>query len=120
MQLIAQPFGEGRIGEFILSHLADPQWTVFRAAVAFAKRSGTQFIRQPLRNFSGRAQARISVGIDFFGTSKEGISDLLEATQGGQVFVYRNNGPHTFHPKVYLFKSSQLADVLLCSRNPTI
>lgn len=119
MQFITQPFGEVRLGEFLLSHLADPQWTVFRAAVAFVKRSGTQFVRQPLRDFTGRAQARISVGIDLYGTSREGLTDLLEATSGGQVFVYRNNGPYTFHPKVYVFKSAQRADVLVGSGNLT-
>lgn len=119
MQFLTQPFGEVRLGEFLLSHLADRQWTVFRAAIAFVKRSGTQFIRQPLRDFSGRAQARISVGIDLYGTSSEGLNDLLEATPGGQVFIYRNNGPYTFHPKVYMFKSAQHADILVGSGNLT-
>lgn len=119
MQLIIQPFGEVRLGEYLISHLADPQWTTFRAAVAFVKRSGTRFIRQPLRDFSDSYQVRISVGIDLYGTSREGLSDLLEATQDGQVFVYRNNGPSTFHPKVYVFKSEQHADVLVGSGNLT-
>jgi hypothetical protein len=119
MEFITQPFGEVRLGDFLLSHFADPEWTAFRAAIAFVKRSGTQFIRQPLRDFSGRGQARISVGVDLFGTSREGLNDLLEATPGGQVFVYRNNGPYTFHPKVYLFKSEHRADVLVGSGNLT-
>jgi len=103
MQFLTQPFGELRLGEFLLSHLADPQWTAFRAAVAFVKRSGTQFIRGPLQEFSVRGRARISVGIDLMGTSTEGLNDLLAATPGGEVFVYRNNGPYTFHPKVYFW-----------------
>lgn len=119
MQFIPQPFGEVRLGEFLLGHLADPQWTAFRAAIAFVKRSGTQFIRPALRDFSGRAQVRISVGVDLYGTSKEGLNDLLEATAGGQLFVYRNDGPYTFHPKVYVFKSAQRADVLVGSGNLT-
>src|SRR5229473_3412678 len=119
MQFIAQPFGEVRLGEFLLSHLGDPQWTEFRAAVAFIKRSGTQHIRQSLLNFSNRARVKISVGIDLFGTSREGLIDLLEATPGGQIFVYRNNGPYTFHPKVYLFKSAQRADIIVGSGNLT-
>jgi hypothetical protein len=112
MEFITQPFGEVRLGDFLLSHFADPEWTAFRAAIAFVKRSGTQFIRQPLRDFSGRGQARISVGVDLFGTSREGLNDLLEATPGGQVFVYRNNGPYTFHPE-------HRADVLVGSGNLT-
>jgi hypothetical protein len=119
MEFIAQPFGGVRLGEFLLSHFADPQWTAFRAAVAFVKRSGTQYIRQPLRGFSARAKVRITVGVDLYGTSREGLRDLLEVTRDGQVVIYRNNGPSTFHPKVYLFKSAQHADVLVGSGNLT-
>lgn len=119
MQFIAQPLGELRLGEFLLSHLADPQWTSFRAAVAFVKRSGTQHIRQPLLNFSNHGTVRLSAGIDLYGTSREGLSDLLNATPNGQIYIYRNNGPYTFHPKVYLFKSAQHADVIVGSGNLT-
>jgi hypothetical protein len=119
MEFITQPFGQVRLGEFLLSHLADPQWTLFRAAVAFVKRSGTRYLRQPLRDFSGRASVRISVGIDLYSTSREGLSDLLEATNEGQILVYHNNGPNTFHPKVYLFRSEQRADIIVGSGNLT-
>lgn len=119
MQFIAQPFDQIRLGEFLLAHLVDPQWNEFRAAVAFVKRSGTQYIRQPLRDFSARAQVRISVGVDLNGTSTEGLAQLLEATPPGSIFVYRNNGPYTFHPKVYVFKSAQQAEVLVGSGNLT-
>jgi PLD-like domain len=119
MQFITQPFGAVRLGDFLLTHFADPQWISFRAAIAFVKRSGTLFVRQPLQAFSNRAEVRISVGIDLNGTSREGLTDLLEATPQGQVFVYRNNGPSTFHPKVYVFKSAHRADVLVGSGNLT-
>ena len=119
MQFITQPFGEVRLGEFLLQHLADPQWTSFRAAVAFVKRSGTQHIREPLLNFSNHGTVRLSAGIDLYGTSREGLSDLLAATPNGQIYIYRNNGPYTFHPKVYLFKSAQRADLIVGSGNLT-
>ncbi|SRR6266478_3043353 len=80
MQFITQPFGEVRLGEFLLNHLTDPQWTTFRAAIAFVKRSGRQHIRHALREFSAKADVRLSAGIDMYGTSKEGLNDLLEAT----------------------------------------
>jgi hypothetical protein len=119
MQFITQPFGEVRLGEFLLSHFADPQWTAFRAAIAFVKRSGTQHIRQPLLNFSNHGTVRVSAGIDLYGTSREGLNDLLNATPNGQIYIYRNNGPYTFHPKVYLFKSAQHADIIVGSGNLT-
>ena len=118
MDFIAQPLGQVRLGEFLLAHLADPRWTVFRAAVAFVKRSGTRYVRQALQEFSRRAEVRISVGVDLCGTSREGLTDLLALAPGG-VFVYRNSGPYTFHPKVYLFKSATHADVLTGSGNLT-
>lgn len=119
MQFITQPFGVVRLGDFLLTNFADPQWTSFRAAIAFVKRSGTLFVRQPLQAFNSRAEVRISVGVDLNGTSREGLTDLFEATPQGQVFIYRNNGPSTFHPKVYVFKSTQKADVLVGSGNLT-
>lgn len=119
MQFITQPFGEMRLGEFLLEHFADPQWTSFRAAIAFVKRSGTQHIRQPLLNFSNHGMVRLSVGVDLYGTSREGLNDLLDATPNGHIYIYRNNGPYTFHPKVYLFRSAQRADVIVGSGNLT-
>jgi hypothetical protein len=119
MEFIAQPFGDVRLGEFLLSHFADPQWTFFRAAIAFVKRSGTQHIRQPLLSFSHHGAIRLSAGIDLYGTSREGLADLLDATPNGQIYIYRNNGPYTFHPKVYLFKSAHHADVIVGSGNLT-
>jgi len=120
MDFIAQPFGGVRLGDFLLGHLADPQWVIFRAAIAFVKRSGTRHILQPLRDFSDRAEVTLSVGVDLCGTSREGLSDLLEATAPrGRIYVYRNNGPYTFHPKVYLFKSAQRADIIVGSGNLT-
>lgn len=119
MQFITQPFGEVRLGEFLLSHFADPQWTSFRAAVAFVKRSGTQHIRQPLLNFSNHGTVRLSAGVDLYGTSREGLTDLLNSTPNGQIYIYRNSGQYTFHPKVYLFKSAQHADVIVGSGNLT-
>ncbi len=119
MDFISQPFSAMRLGTFLQEHLSDPQWIVFRAAVAFVKRSGTQYIRQSLLEFSNRAEVKLSVGIDLFGSSREGLNDLIEATPGGQVFVFRNNGPYTFHPKIYLFKRQDRADIAVGSGNLT-
>ena len=108
------------LGSSFSNHLAELEWTAFRLAYCiFVKRSGTQYLRPALTNFSSRADVRISAGIDFYGSSREGLNDLLEATQAGQVLIYRNSGPYTFHPKVYLFKSAQHADIVVGSGNLT-
>jgi len=119
MPFIHQPFATRRLGNCILENLADARWTSFRAAIAFVKRSGTQHIRQALQQFDARASVRISVGIAFQGTSREGLEDLLAATPQGQIWVYHNPGNTTFHPKIYLFRNANQADLLVGSGNLT-
>jgi HKD family nuclease len=119
MEFIHQPHGPTRIGQYLIDHFADLQWSEFRAAIAFAKRSGTQHLRPPLEEFDRRARVRVSVGVDLLGTSREGLGDLLHCTPNGQIWIYHNNAPYTFHPKVYLFKSNDRADLLVGSGNLT-
>lgn len=65
VDFIAQPQATFRIGDFLKQSFADPQWTEFRAAVAFVKRSGTKHIREPLEEFSQRGGlVKISAGVD--------------------------------------------------------
>lgn len=119
MDLIYQPNSPLRLGEYLLAHLADGQWTEFRAAVAFAKRSGTQHLRDPLSEFDARAATRLSVGIDLLGTSTEALQDLLGSITNGSLWVFHNAVPSTFHPKIYVFKNENRADVVVGSGNLT-
>ena len=119
MRFLSQPFATRRLGNCILENLADTRWTSFRAAIAFVKRSGTQHIRQALQQFDARASVRISVGISFQGSSKEGLQDLLTAAPHGEVWVYHNPGNVTFHPKTYLFRNDNQAELLVGSGNLT-
>lgn len=118
---IAQPSGTFRLGDFLKEGLADSRWTEFRAAIAFVKRSGTKHIRDALEGFSERgAVARIAAGIDAGGTSAEGLSELMSAVAGrGTIFVFKNAGSSTFHPKVYLFRNDSAAEVAIGSGNLT-
>lgn len=120
LEFIHQPFGLTRLGDFLAAHLADTQWNAFRAAVAFAKRSGTQHIRNALHQFANRPgnTVRMSVGIDSQGTSKEALQDLVSCLPNGEIWVFHNPSS-TFHPKVYLFRNSFAADVILGSGNLT-
>jgi hypothetical protein len=62
----------------------------------------------------------MAAGVDCQGSSFEGLSALLNATrQRGAVWVFHNENPSTFHPKVYLFKSPAWADVVVGSGNLT-
>jgi hypothetical protein len=62
----------------------------------------------------------LSAGIDSGGTSAEGLLDLLGALEaGGNVFIFHNANSSTFHPKIYLFKNNEKADVIIGSGNLT-
>lgn len=118
MDFIQQPDG-ARLGDWLVASLTGP-WTHFRAAVAFAKRSGTKHIAAPLAAFAGTNTVELIVGIDHRGTSEEGLRDLLQAVSpSGRVLVFHNRLFHTFHPKVYLFKSGDAAEVAVGSGNLT-
>ncbi len=113
MEFVYQPHGPIRIGQYLNDHFADHTWEEFRAAIAFAKRSRSRHIRSALKEFDKRAKVKISVGVDFFGTSREGLDDLLKSTPNGEVWIFHNNGPYTFHPKIYVFENSDRADLLV-------
>ena len=121
MEFIYQPASSNRLGDYLKANLSAPRpWTQFRAAVAFAKRSGTKHIAPSLGDFAKENQVEIIVGIDHRGTSFEGLSDLIEAVAPhGRVIVFHNWLPYTFHPKIYLFKSNTAAEVILGSGNLT-
>ncbi|MFO1428863.1 MAG: phospholipase D family protein [Candidatus Competibacteraceae bacterium] len=120
MDFIAQPDDKFRLGDFLIRSFGDTDWTDFRAAVAFVKRSGTKHIREALAAFSKRARVRISVGIDSGGTSIEGLQDLIAAVgTTGQIWVFHNANNSTFHPKIYLFKNTSAADLVIGSGNLT-
>ena len=117
--VIAQPYDAYRVGDFLAEHLEDPRWTVFRASVAFVKRSGTDFIHEALTAFAKVNSVNVSVGLDHGGSSVEGFSHLLNAIRPrGALWVYKNNGS-TYHPKVYLFKNDTNADLIVGSGNLT-
>ncbi|MCA8082050.1 hypothetical protein [Burkholderia cepacia] len=100
--LTLQPNGASRLGDVLAQSFADPQWSEFRAAIAFVKRSGTKHIRVPLAAFAQRGgQVKFSAGIDAGGTSREGLEDLLAAIgETGELYVFKNANSSTFHPKI--------------------
>ena len=119
MDFLGQPALSHRLGDYLKENLSGP-WTHFRAAVAFVKRSGTRHIVAELAEFSRTRHVEIVAGIDHRGTSAEGLRDLLNAVRpNGRILVFHNLMPSTFHPKVYLFKSPDTAELLIGSGNLT-
>jgi hypothetical protein len=118
---IAHPWAPVRVGDFLASGFQDPNWTEFRAAVAFVKRSGTRFIAPHLSTFCKRpgAKVNISIGVDLTGSTYEGVKDLVDAVGAlGKLWVYRNSS-NTFHPKVFVFRNGNAADIVVGSGNLT-
>ena len=119
MHFVHQPSPSGRLGDFLKDNLCG-EWTHFRAAVAFVKRSGVRHVAPGLAEFARTGHVEIIAGIDHQGTSFEGLNDLLGAVSPrGRIIIFHNRLPFTFHPKIYLFKSPAAADVLIGSGNLT-
>jgi HKD family nuclease len=117
---IAQPSDAFRLGDFLVESLKSLDWTEFRAAVAFVKRSGTKHVSSALAEFSKRASVNITAGIDSNGTSAEGLQDLISAvSRTGKLWIFHNANSSTFHPKIYLFKNATNAEIVIGSGNLT-
>lgn len=119
VHLLYGPNQTYRLGDFLKESLANEQWTQFRAAVAFVKRSGVKHVQTAIAAFSARGSVRITVGVDSGGTSAEGMADLLDAVGPGELWVFHNENRSTFHPKIYLFRNDETADIVIGSGNLT-
>jgi HKD family nuclease len=122
MRTILQPFSEQTLGEFLKVAFANGEYDTFQAAVAFVKHSGMQHIRDELRAFIEQGgYVRIVVGIDYYGTSLEGLSGLLSVIDDrGDIFVnHDENWYVSFHPKLYLFEAETVALLIVGSGNLT-
>jgi len=76
--------------------------------------------RDLLSDFSWRAKVNITIGIDAGGTSVEGLVNLMDALENrGNIWIFRNANSSTFHPKIYLFRNEELADLVIGSGNLT-
>lgn len=120
ISLIHQPDGADRLGDLIVENLSNGNWTVFRAAAAFAKHSGVKHLVEPLKKFLKDGKVKISIGIDHLGTSVEGLTELLAALgDKGEGWVFHNEAQSTFHPKLYLFANDASAECFIGSGNLT-
>ncbi len=118
--LIHHPDDEFRLGDLLRENLCHHKWRVFRAAVAFAKISGTKHLCPHLPKFLQTGDVKLSVGIDHNGTSFEALDALLASLgKNGEAYVFHNEAQSTFHPKVYLFANDEAAECFIGSGNLT-
>ena len=93
--------------------------------VAFAKRSGLNAIRAPLKTaLTNGLKARFVVGLDFFTTDPEALQMLMklsdEASLGSlSLHLGLEGSGSTFHPKVYAFRYPARGVVVAGSANLT-
>ena len=119
MEFIHQPSDSNSLADYLNEGFSG-SWTHFRAAIAFVKRSGTRHIEGSLASFARTHDVEIIAGIDHRGSSYEGLESLLHAVSpSGRIVVFHNPTFRTFHPKIYLFKSSAAADMVVGSGNLT-
>jgi HKD family nuclease len=118
--LIHHPDDESRLGDLLRNNLCHHKWRVFRAAVAFAKISGTKHLCPHLPQFLQTGDVKLSVGIDHKGTSFEALDALLASLgKNGEAYLFHNEAQSTFHPKVYLFANDEAAECFIGSGNLT-
>src|ERR1700736_2314408 len=114
--VVQHPEDEKRLGDFLQKNLSDSRWLRFRAAVAFAKLSGTKHVCPYLRQFLRTGTVKLSVGIDHRGTSLEALNELLASLgSDGEAYVFHNEAQSTFHPKLYFFTNDKAAECLIGS-----
>lgn len=119
-----QQNGPGRLGDRLVNELVTGPWKSFRAAVAFAKRSGVKHLAGPLHGFSRRHDTRVqlTIGISNQGTSLEAVEDVWRVLEGhGDFYLFHEGGgqPISFHPKLYLFENADEALAIIGSTNLT-
>lgn len=125
LDFVNQTFGTNSFANKLKSHLANSNVSRFRALVAFAKRSGIALLEPELTSFLNRGGAmQWIIGIDCGGTSPEALEYLigLSCSYSPRVKVsYFSAGSqyHVFHPKIYLFDSSNELTAWIGSANAT-
>lgn len=118
MKLIAHPFDDYRLGDFLLSGL-ESDAIGFAGAAAFARRSGVGYLAAALHSFSRTRPFQLTIGVDLLGTSKEALELLLQsASDEARIFVFHNPNA-TFHPKHFRFEYDDRWEIYAGSGNLT-
>lgn len=126
--LVHQP--EESLGQVLTNALAkaqsgDLKWREFDFASAWINQSGAAALEPALRSYlANGGSIRGTVGLDFMGTTEEGLRVLIALQTGhpgnAKFFVYKNEwGGSTFHPKVYAFSNSTETLLVVGSNNLT-
>jgi hypothetical protein len=97
--------------------LRDDAFDELTVVVAWARFRGLWRLREELEAFKGRGASTILLGIDEDGATRPGL--LLAIELFSRAFVFHDERPGTFHPKLYLARGASAARLLVGSGNLT-
>jgi HKD family nuclease len=119
-RLISTPFDDTAppLGQILKDALADERFMRLDMVVAWVKRSGLRLIAPDIERFRDRGgEVHAIVGVDERGATRQGL-ELVRA-KCNEVIVYREPAGGTFHPKLYLFRGTRKAMLIVGSSNMT-
>jgi hypothetical protein len=123
---IVQPticFGDVIAKQLAGAEAGQPRWHALEFAVAWVRASGLDRVLESARAFlEAGGCIRATVGLDFGGTSHEGLAKLLDLEATGAdiaTYVFFDRSGYTFHPKIYLFSDTSRARLYVGSNNMT-
>ncbi len=113
-----EPESPDSVGNKLRDNFASESFNSFFGISAFASVAGVNL----LAGYIDAARERFNslnlvVGVDQEGTSREALAQIL--TLGLNSYVFYQNEPPIFHPKIYLFEGANRKSVIVGSSNLT-
>jgi HKD family nuclease len=130
VELLFLPYAgaaQGTVADVLIRELRSGKWTIFRAAVAFARESGNfRELLDALVDFTAEGAAlEMTFGANTFaegeGSDYAAIETLLEELEkypNARLNLY-SEPDRTFHPKMFIFSNDTEAFLLIGSSNWT-
>lgn len=113
-----QPLGKRRLLDDLKSCLANPEFTEFGFAVAFAKIGPFYRLQEHLQKWKAAGKLSSGIfGIDHCGTSVQALEFAIEHLDETYFTQHRGN---SFHPKIYWFRGPRKAVAYIGSNNFTM
>lgn len=106
------------VAQALIDSLADNTFHSFKCLVAFASYAGITGLTTNINNSRQHIHsARVVVGIDQLGTSKEALEALMDWNV--DAFVFNTKSSIIFHPKIYIFEGDENVKIIIGSNNLT-
>ena len=120
VKFLGQGLCEGNdepVGNELETSIANQNFSYLEVYVAFLSVRAAEFLVKKIES-STNLKAKLYVGVDLQGTSKEALELLLDLQQI-RAFVFYTTSPPIYHPKIYVFKGTEYFRVIIGSSNLT-